>query len=104
MEKTGHKHTDDLTGVDWYFYDLIIKNTDFTKMTTTDQVVKGFYEMLWVHVIGEVKAENNSLQQQLGKFIIEADEQRREKERLQKEVDSLREELSKENPRETRPL
>lgn len=82
--------------IDWSIYNRILENTDFTNCKDTQAVMNLFYQQLWVHVIFPLEDERHLYQRENGRFILEADTNRRKAEALQAEVESLREKLQEE--------
>ena len=86
--------------IDWTIFDAILHNTDFTKTKNVLDAMKLFYQQLWAHVVFPLQDEDHIKQREIGRLIIEADENRRKAKKLEEEITSLREELQKESSKE----
>ena len=84
--------------VDWKIFDDIINNHDFTKCDNTLEVMKKFYTYLWTSILFPMEDELNLKDRENGRLIIEWHEQKCKAERLEKELESLREDVQEPCP------
>jgi len=90
----------DIKEIDWSIFDHILRNTDFTKCHDAMQSMKIFYNRLWVHVVFPLQDDLHLYQRENGRLILEADAATRKADKLEKEIETLRERLQEESPKE----
>ena len=83
--------------VSWGLFKVIMENTDFNKCPTAIDSLMLFYKKLYIHALAPLEDEKHLLHKEVGRLIIESDDNRRKAEKLEEENTSLREQVQAQN-------
>lgn len=84
--------------IDWSMFDQILHNNDFSACKNSLEALKLFYTILWQQILFPWKDELHIKDREVGRLIIEWDQERRLHQKFEKELEEAREMLQKAHP------